>query len=59
MKQLTVIVENRVGAVADITRLLADEGINIGAMSVESCGTTGAAVLRSGLPFSTNVRKSL
>lgn len=50
MRQITVMVDNRVGVVADIMRHLADEGINVESMSVESTavhagGETGAMVL--------------
>ena len=50
MRQITVIVDNRVGVVADVMRHLADEGINVESMSVEStsvsaAGETGAIVM--------------
>ena len=38
-------VENRIGAVAELTRLLAESAVNIESMSVEACGSSGAAII--------------
>lgn len=44
LKQISVFIENRHGAIRDITRALADEGINIRALSVAD--TTDFGVVR-------------
>jgi hypothetical protein len=45
MKQITVLLDNRIGAVAELTRLLAVSNVNIESMCVEACGSSGAAVI--------------
>ena len=45
MKQIAVLLDNRVGAVAELARQLAAEGVNIESMNVEACGAAGAVVV--------------
>ena len=45
MQRIVVLVENEVGAIAGITAVLADGGVNLAALSTETRGDQGAVVL--------------
>ena len=45
MKQITVISDNRVGLIADISRVLSERGINIETIDASDCGTHATVIL--------------
>ena len=45
MNRIIIMVKNEVGVIADISRALADEGINIETISAEGIDETGAIIL--------------
>lgn len=45
MNRIIIMVENRIGVIADITRTLGDAGINVESINTESVGEQGAVIL--------------
>lgn len=45
LQRIVVLVENEVGAIAGITKVLADGGVNLDALSTETRGDQGAVIL--------------
>lgn len=45
VNRIVIMAENEVGVIADITRVLADEGINLETINTETAGEQGAVIL--------------
>ena len=45
MNRIVIMAENEVGVIADITRVLADEGINLETINTDTAGDRGAVIL--------------
>lgn len=50
MKRIIIIAENRVGVIADIGKVLADDNINIETLDTESTGDDGVVILTTNDP---------